>query len=250
MQPASSSGARDSGGGRGLKRWGPIVGVLAVLAIGAGVLVATSGGDDDDDGEAEATTTAAATTTPTGTDEVEDSTTVAGSGPATTAPTATSAPTSGPAEITYPLSFAQAQEQGLDVDFGERCDATTGVIAVPDFFAPECYLPFEGDNGGATAPGVTAEEITVVAYIGQANDPIIAYITDAIDVDDTNEEIAATYQEQWVHRVGDVNDPQHRAARWRYRCCFTPDDREWERTALDGGRRLLDQAISAVAAWA
>jgi len=64
------------------------------------------------------------------------------------------------------------------------------------------------------------------------------------------EQLAATYQEQWVHRVGDLDEPEHRRARWRYRCCFTPDDREWERTALDGGRRLLDQAISAVATWA
>ena len=32
----------------------------------------------------------------------------------------------------------------------ERCDTERGTIAVPDYFAPECYAPFEGDNGGAT----------------------------------------------------------------------------------------------------
>jgi hypothetical protein len=59
---------------------------------------------------------------------------------------------------------------------------------VPDFFAPECFAPFEGDNGGATAPGVTGDTIDVVYYEGQQGDPIVAYVTDAIAVDDTNEQ--------------------------------------------------------------
>ena len=59
---------------------------------------------------------------------------------------------------------------------------------MPDFFAQPCYAPFTGDNGGATAPGVTADEITIVYYEGQEADPIIAYITDAVKVDDTNGE--------------------------------------------------------------
>ena len=61
-----------------------------------------------------------------------------------------------------------------------------GRIAAPDYFRPECYAPFDGDNGGATATGVTADEITLVFYEGQENDPVINYITDAIAVDDTN----------------------------------------------------------------
>ena len=55
-----------------------------------------------------------------------------------------------------------------------------------DFFAPECYAPFEGDNGGATAQGVTADSIKVVYYLGPDDDPIINYITAAIANDDTN----------------------------------------------------------------
>ncbi len=39
---------------------------------------------------------------------------------------------------------------------------------MPDFFAADCYAPFTGDNGGATSPGVTADEITIVVYLGQA----------------------------------------------------------------------------------
>ena len=57
---------------------------------------------------------------------------------------------------------------------------------MPDFFAQPCYLPFEGDNGGATATGVTEDIIKIVVYLGPDEDPIINYVTDAIQVDDTN----------------------------------------------------------------
>src|SRR4029079_1205033 len=95
-----------------------------------------------------------------------------------------------PAEVTYPMSFSQAEEAGLtdQIEWGARCDTETGRIAVPDFFAPECYAPFEGDNGGATAPGVTGDTINVVYYAGQEVCPIIRYVTDAIAVDDTPEQ--------------------------------------------------------------
>jgi hypothetical protein len=62
-------------------------------------------------------------------------------------------------------------------------------------------------------------------------------------------QLAATYQEQWVHRHGDRDHPDHRAAVWAYRCCFTPDDPAWERAALEGGRAHLERAIEAVAGW-
>jgi len=100
--------------------------------------------------------------------------------------------------------------------------------------------PASTPKSGPIASGIAdvlpgAECFAVTPEIGTASDM---------------EQLATTYQEQWVHRVGDLEDPEHRRARWRYRCCFTPDDREWERTALGGGRPLLDQAISAVATWA
>jgi hypothetical protein len=111
MQPASASGA--SGGNKQLKRWGPIAGIAAVVAIGAGVLVAT-GGDDE---KADDTTTTAAvveTTAPPDT-----------GGAVTTEVTET---TGGTGEITYPLTYSQAVEQGVegDIDWGDRCDTTTG----------------------------------------------------------------------------------------------------------------------------
>ena len=177
MQPASTSGA-SGGNNRQLKRWGPIAGVLAVVAIGGGVLLLTKD-DDSKSVDAGTTTLAAEATTPP--DE-------------TTAPTDSSAApdttTGGPAEITFPLSYQEAEAQGIegDIDWGDRCDTSRGRLAVPDYFAPECMAPFTGDNGGATATGVTADEITLVNYVGQEGDPIIAYITDAIDNDDTTQD--------------------------------------------------------------
>jgi hypothetical protein len=60
------------------------------------------------------------------------------------------------------------------------------------------------------------------------------------------EQLAATYQEQWVHRRGDRSRPEHRAAVWAYRRCFTPDDPEWEEAALAAGGAHLDSALAAV----
>lgn len=173
MQPGSASGAGASGGNRQLKRWGPIAGIVAVAAIGVGVFAATGGDDDSSSGSTIATD--APTTTAAGPE-----TTVGDSAVPTTG--------GGGGEITYPLTYSQAVEQGIadQIDWGDRCDTTTGRVAVPDYFAPECYAPFSGDNGGSTADGVTADEITVVYYEGLEGDPIISYITDAIAADDTN----------------------------------------------------------------
>ena len=60
------------------------------------------------------------------------------------------------------------------------------------------------------------------------------------------EQLAATYQEQWVHRRGDRTRADHAAAVWAYRCCFTPDDPEWEAIALEQGARQLDDALTAI----
>ncbi len=203
MQPAQGSAGSGSGGSgnRQLKRWGPIIGVVAVVAIGGGVILATRG---DDATSAPSTvpatvvtavpTTAAPATTAAAATTVAATTPDSGSAAGTDV-LATEVPgTEAPAEITFPMSYSQAVKAGLDgqIDWGSRCDVAKGFIAVPDFFASECYAPFQGDNGGATTPGVTGDEITVVQYQGIANDPIIAYVTDAIKVEDTNAQGAET----------------------------------------------------------
>ncbi|MFN8027737.1 MAG: hypothetical protein U0W40_15670 [Acidimicrobiia bacterium] len=67
-----------------------------------------------------------------------------------------------------PLTFDEAKAQGKTVDWGPNCDTTTGKVAVPTGYAPPCVEPWKGgDNGGETAPGVTADTITVALYQAQ-----------------------------------------------------------------------------------
>ncbi|MEN9802392.1 MAG: hypothetical protein RLZ37_1517, partial [Actinomycetota bacterium] len=145
MQPASSTspGAKSSSS---LKKWGPIAAIVAVVAVVV-IVIATSGGGDSGDGDA---------VTPG--DSTAD----------TSAPEST-----GDGSWSYPLSYPQAEEMGIEdtIEWGERCDTERGRLAVVDFFAPFCMAPFEGDNGGATSTGVTAETITIVHYQGPDNDP-------------------------------------------------------------------------------
>jgi hypothetical protein len=67
-------------------------------------------------------------------------------------------------------------------------------------------------------------------------------------VDDLTQ-LGATYQEQWVHRLGGRGDPDAVAAVWAYRHCFTPDDPDWEDQASAGVLAHLDRALGVVAAW-
>lgn len=53
------------------------------------------------------------------------------------------------------------------IDWGPHCDVARGTVKVPLTYAPPCVEPFHGDNGGATAPGVTGDTITVVLYQAQ-----------------------------------------------------------------------------------
>lgn len=165
MQPAS-----DQSGGSGsssLRRWGPIVAIIAVVAIIAAVVI--TGGDDEDP---ETASSSGSTDSASGVDEG-----------------ATTDVTTPEGDPIYPLSWSEAEEAGLEgLDWGERCDESTGQIATPDAFAPDCFLPFEGDNGGATAPGVTGDTIKIVYYQGPQQDPILNFIYDAIAVDDTRAE--------------------------------------------------------------
>jgi hypothetical protein len=176
---AASAGGEQGGGNRQMKRWGPIIGVVAVLAVGGGILLATRGGNDSVAGD----TTAPAV----------DSTQPGSTDPGGTQPTDSTVA----GEITYPLSYPNAVKQGIadQIDWGDRCDTSTGRIAVPDFFRSDCFAPFTGDNGGATSTGVTADEITVVYYEGPDADPIISFVTDAIAVDDTNAQQFDTMKE-------------------------------------------------------
>lgn len=145
----------DDGQGTGaLRRWGPIAAVIVVvLAIAAAGLGSGRSGDDDP-----------ATPGASGSAERPDGA----------------------------VSWSMAEEQGLDVTFPASCDTETGMVAVPFLFRPECFADID-DNGGATAPGVTAEEIKVVAWLPAEDDPVRALLLQRIGFDATNAELREFY---------------------------------------------------------
>jgi hypothetical protein len=179
MQPAQAEGGGSSS--NKVKKWGPIGAIVLVVAAIVGFVVVSGGGDDN--------ASTADTTTPGTEPPTTDGSTA--TTPADSAPAATDAPASG-GEVTFPLSFSQAEDQGIEVDWGARCDTSTGNLAIQWYFAPECYAPFVGDNGGATSTGVTADTIKVVQYFGPDDDPIINYLSDAVSVTDTNAQAEQT----------------------------------------------------------
>ncbi len=191
MQPASAGG---DGGDTGamLRRWGPVVAIGAVV-VGVLAIVVFGGGDSGDTGGQAASTAAPTSSTAT----TEPGSTEPGTAVSTT-PTTETGPTIPTWEGSpYPpgvMSFEVASDLGLSLDFGERCDTERGRVKVPDVFAPTCWLPFEGDNGGATAPGVTADTIRIAYYESQDSDFILQYLTDAIADDDTNADVTDTME--------------------------------------------------------
>jgi hypothetical protein len=75
-----------------------------------------------------------------------------------------------------PMTPEKAQLLGkTNVDFGPNCDTTTGRVKIPTVYSPPCVQPFTGKNGGATAQGVTGNEIKVVIWVGDpSKDPVLA----------------------------------------------------------------------------
>jgi hypothetical protein len=141
-----------------LRRYGPLIAILAVLVVVAAVVLTTRGNGSK-----------------------------ASSNPAKT---------TGRSHSTGVLSWAQAAAEGKtnSIDWGSRCDTTTGKLKIPYYFAGQCYAPFKGDNGGATYQGVTAHSIKVVLYLPEPNDPVLSYIEGAIADTDTNQQTIATVE--------------------------------------------------------
>src|SRR5215472_9572836 len=141
-----------------LRRYGPLIAILAVLVVVAAVVLATRG-----------------------------------NGPKASS---NAAKTAGRSHSTGALSWAQATAEGktTSIDWGSRCDTTTGKIKIPFYFAGQCYAPFKGSNGGATYQGVTAHSIKVVLYLPEPNDPVLTYIEGSIADTDTNQQTIATVQ--------------------------------------------------------
>jgi hypothetical protein len=144
------------------KRYGPIVVVLAL--IGAAVLVFGGGGDDD--GDDEAATDGASTS--------EEELIASG-----------------------PMTWQKAEQEGetANIDWGPNCDTETGKVKLVSTYAPPCVQPYEGDNGGATSLGVTADSVKVVEYITDpALDPLTAATVSEAGADVSPEANAETVQ--------------------------------------------------------
>jgi hypothetical protein len=90
------------------------------------------------------------------------------------------------------ITWSMAEDDDLDVTFLDSCDTDTGMVAIPFIFRTECFADID-DNGGATAPGVTADSIKVVAWIPAEDDPVRALLLRRIGLDASNAEIRALY---------------------------------------------------------
>src|SRR5215203_5943111 len=113
------------------KRYGPIAAIVVLIA---GAVIIFGGGDDDGgDGDG-------------------------GSG------TDTEVASGEELILSGPMTPERAELEGVEVDFGDGCDLETGRIKMPSVYAAPCVEPFEGDNGGDTSAGVTADEIKIVYY--------------------------------------------------------------------------------------
>ena len=134
--------------GRGRAR-GAAVRALAILAVAAfAASGCTAGGDDEDGGQP--------------------------------------APGDGGEGGELPLIYQEAVEQGVEdeIDWGDTCDTERGRLKVPIVSAAPCIEPWEegADNGGATAQGVTADEIVIALYKGQP-DPLQSAIVEGAGAD-------------------------------------------------------------------
>lgn len=160
MQPASD-GPEPS---NNLKRYGPL-GVIVVLLVVIGAVVVLSGGDDDDDETATDDTT---------TEGTEGGAPVTAGAPAPTGE--------------MPITYAEAEEAGTvdDYTWPDTCDTETGFTRLPTTYGTPCVPEFEGDNGGATSNGVTADTITVVRYVPDQSADLSALLG-SFNVDDTPE---------------------------------------------------------------
>lgn len=156
MQPLNESSPHER---HLLRRYGPITAVMLVIVGVVGVSL-LGGGDDDGSSES-------------------------GGGAASSIPTGEL-----PEGV---VTWRMAQDQDLDATFPDTCDTESGMVAIPFFFRAECVAENDTD-GGASAPGVTSDSITVVAWLPNPDDPIFGLVRQALGIDDTVEQVEQTYR--------------------------------------------------------
>jgi hypothetical protein len=121
------------------KRYGPLIAIVVVIAIIAGAVLLLK---DDDKDKATTTTTSA----------------------------------SGAAIPKQPWTlFTQANKDSIK--WGPNCNTELGTVKIPYTYAAPCAKPFSGDNGGATADGVTGDSIKIVVYQADPSKDALAAAT-------------------------------------------------------------------------
>lgn len=144
-----------------LRRYGPVIVTVVVIAI-IGAIVASTRGSDGDSSSG---------------DDGNNPGDVAG----------------------LPLIYSQAKEEGRagDIDWGPNCNTDLGQVKIPSVYAPSCVPPYDpaDGNGGATYPGVTADTVTVVYYLSNPKlDPQLAAAVAATGADVNPDTAFATAQ--------------------------------------------------------
>ncbi len=140
-----------------MKRYGPFIAIVVVIAVVVGIVIATSGGGDDNNKKADNAATANVSTS------------------------------GGPTIIN--------SSNKDSIDWGPNCDTTTMQVKIPWTAAAACVKPFKGDNGGATATGVTKDAIKVVVYIGDPDkNPLQAAQVGSTGADTSPASAKTTYQ--------------------------------------------------------
>lgn len=108
----------------------------------------------------------------------------------------------GSSNARLPITYAEAKDAGTlgRYRWGPKCDPKTGRVSVPSVYAPPCEVARPGVDGGATSPGVTATEITVVAYEA-ADDDLAATLQSTLDPIDvrraTREKLIRMYEDRF-----------------------------------------------------
>ncbi len=96
-----------------------------------------------------------------------------------------------------PVLYNDAKKNGGDLSgYGDRCDTTTGRIKLPTIFAPPCVPVWKqgADNGGATSQGVTKDEITVVEYRPSTNGDLSSLLQGLLDKPEEVKQTQAAYE--------------------------------------------------------
>ncbi len=160
MEPTQG---RSGGGNRpsAARRYGPLIVIVAIVAVIAIVVAVSSSG---------------------GGDNKADVTTGTGSGTTSSA---------GIPKQPWPI-FSAANKDSIN--WGPNCNTDLGTVKIPYTYAAPCAKPFSGDNGGATADGVTGDSIKIVVYQGDpAKNPLQAATVRGSGADVDNASARETY---------------------------------------------------------